>query len=62
MLSPVRALRTGVFTFAPSGGVNRSAVDGTVSTSSALAVRSFTLAVMPGSSLPSSFETETTAV
>src|SRR5437763_4884088 len=37
VLSPVRGLRTGSFTFAPSGGVNRSAVDGTVSTLSAIA-------------------------
>ena len=51
-----------MFVFAPSGGVKRSAVDGTVSTSSALAVTSLTLAVMPGSNLPSSFDTDTTAV
>jgi hypothetical protein len=43
-------------------GAKRRAADGTVSTCSALPVTNFTVAVIPGSSLPSSLETDTIAV
>ena len=47
---------------AASAGLKRSAAFGTDSASLAEPVRSFTVAVMPGSNLPSGFPTATTAV
>ena len=62
--APVDALRTLVRApvAAAMAGLKRSAALGTVSASFAEPTRNLTVAVMPGSSLPSGFATATTAV